>query len=284
MKYILSLGGLIALVTMQSTILSCAQSSEQVHVPYFFDASTRLTMPDIRSIKRLRFLTTVDFPPFNSIDYTGRLSGYNIDLLKAICAELNLENICQVEARPWDQLVDLLMNSQGDAIIAGLNNNQKLNKKLSFTPAYLKFPARFMALQSMTLNQINVDDLSNLTTGLLRNTVHEKLFKNYFPNARFVLFDDDNTLYQAVKKKDIQLAFCDGLAFSLYLNDTQSNDCCHFVGGPYIAPQYLNAGMRIAVARDNPQLLAALEYALQSLERKGKLNELYLRYFPIGFY
>ena len=40
-------------------------------IPYFWDAKERLTRPDLSAVTRLRFLTTIDFPPFNFIDSTG---------------------------------------------------------------------------------------------------------------------------------------------------------------------------------------------------------------------
>src|SRR3546814_16148214 len=63
-----------------------------------FDARERLPRPDLSNIVRLRILTTSDFPPFNFADQTGRLTGFHIDLAREICAELQIEAKCQIQA------------------------------------------------------------------------------------------------------------------------------------------------------------------------------------------
>lgn len=261
-----------------------AQSANNPGLPHFFDSQERLDRPDVTTLTRLRFLTTVDFPPFNFIDQTGRLSGYNIDLLRAICSELKLEQICQVEALPWDELVPHLQAQGGEAIIAGLSETPDTAKNLSFTQSYLRFPARFVAANNIDLQEPITEKLRKMKIGIVRGSAHEKLFAAYFPKLKWQPFDNEDALRAALKAKSIDLAFGDGMGFSLWLNDKQSEHCCHFVGKAYLAPQFLQSGMRIAVAKNNPQLVYALDYALEQLERKGKLTELYLRYFPVGFY
>ena len=253
-------------------------------LPHFFDSQERLNHPNLGTVQRLRFLTTVDFPPFNFIDKTGRLSGYNIDLLRAICMELKLEQVCEVEAVPWNELISHMNEHGGEAIIAGMNETPETAKSLIFTQSYLRFPARFVSSGNIALTEPVEKDLKKYKIGIVSKSAHEALFAAYFPEVKWQPFENDESLRAALKAKNIDLAFGDGMAFSQWLNDPQSENCCQFVGGAYIAPQFLQSGLRIAVSKDNPQLVEALNYALKSLERKGKLTELYLRYFPISFY
>ncbi|AQX27351.1 transporter substrate-binding domain-containing protein [Bartonella sp. Raccoon60] len=253
-------------------------------LPSFFNAHEHLIQPDIANIKRLRFVTTFDFPPFNFLDKTGHLAGYNADLLRAICVKLTLEKLCEVEVVPREELVNHLNSDEAEAMIAGLEETTEMHQYLAFTRTYLRFPARFVSDKSLNLNELISNKLEYLKSGFLINSAYEKLFHSYFPQAEWHGFDNRKMLYKALQDHEIDLIFDDGLALSLWVNDPQSMDCCHFVGGAYIAPQFLGAGMRIAVAKKNAHLVDILNYALKSLERDGKLTELYLRYFPISFY
>lgn len=283
--YKTSLSAIIALmVVVLCHGFSLAEEAPKHGLPRFFDAQERLNHPNLGTVTRLRFLTTVDFPPFNFIDKTGRLSGYNIDLLRAICTELKLEQVCEVEALPWDELIPHMNDHGGEAIIAGMNETPETAKSLSFTQSYLRFPARFVASGNISLAEPIVKSLKKYKIGIVRASAHEALFAAYFPDVKWQAFDNDDSLRQALKAKNIDLAFGDGMGFSQWLNDPASENCCYFIDDAYIAPQFLQSGLRIAVSKDNPQLADALNYALKSLERKGKLTELYLRYFPIGFY
>src|SRR5262245_29829699 len=89
-------------------------------IPNFWDTKERLAKPDLSELQRLRFLTTVDFPPFNFIDSSGRLSGFHVDLARAICRELQIVAKCQIQALPWAELEGTLGRKDGEAIIAGI--------------------------------------------------------------------------------------------------------------------------------------------------------------------
>ena len=189
-----------------------------------------------------------------------------------------------MEAVPWNELISHMNEHGGEAIIAGMNETPETAKSLIFTQSYLRFPARFVSSGNIALTEPIEKDLKKYKIGIVSKSAHEALFSAYFPEVKWQPFKNDESLRAALKAKNIDLAFGDGMAFSQWLNDPQSENCCQFVGGAYIAPQFLQSGLRIAVSKDNPQLVEALNYALKSLERKGKLTELYLRYFPISFY
>ncbi|WP_455482013.1 transporter substrate-binding domain-containing protein [Bartonella sp. B35(2025)] len=264
--------------------LPFANAETAGRLPLFFDSHSRLVQPDTTGITRLRFVTTFDFPPFNFLDKTGHLIGYNIDLLRAICSKLNLEKFCEVEVVPWEELVNHIKNGDADIIIAGLKETIETYQDLAFTRTYLRFPARFIASKLVNLGEPISDRLTHLNSGFLLKSVHEKLLHSYFPKAKRQGFKNRTELYKALQDKKIDLIFDDGFALSLWLNSPKSGDCCHFVGGTYLAPQLLGEGMRIAVAKENVKLVDMLNYALKALEADGKLVELYLRYFPVSFY
>ncbi|OLL55148.1 transporter substrate-binding domain-containing protein [Bartonella henselae] len=261
-----------------------AEAETAGKLPSFFNSHEHLVQPDTSGIIRLRFVTTVDFPPFNFLDKTGHLAGYNIDLLRAICSKLNLKKLCEVEVVPWEKLIDHVKNGNAEVIIAGLKETIKTHQDLVFTGSYLRFPARFIASQFVNFDEPISDKLTHLNSGILSKSAHEKLFRSYFPEAKWQGFKDRAELYKALQDHKIDLIFDDGFALSLWLNDPKSADCCYFVGGAYMAPQLLGRGMQLAIAKKNEQLVDILNYALKSLEDDGKLTELYLRYFPISFY
>jgi len=256
----------------------------KVFVPKFFDTAERFERPDLSTLTRLRFLTTVDFPPFNYIDRSGALSGYNIDLMRAICLELQVENLCQVEAVSWDELGSRLVQGGGEAVIAGFMPTEKNREQFSFSRVYMRFPARFIGLQNLKPTQNFAGFAKALKIGVVADTVHQKMLKAYFPDFQVETFKNDEALYKALQEQTIKIAFGDAMRFSHWLGSTNADNCCKFVSKAYYAADYLGEGMRIAVNGKNNVLTSAFDYALQSLERKGKLTELYLRYFPIGFY
>jgi len=297
-------------------ILDFPPFSTAVTVPKFFDSRERLPRADLSGLSRLRFLTSADFFPFNYVDGNQNLAGYHVDLARALCAELQLENICSIAAAPWEELETRLQAGEADALIAGLASTAQNRAYLSFSHAYMRFPARFLGRADSKIardseNFLRLDyDFSEflrlrspgLRTGVIGGSAHEKMLRDYFAarplaessrNAghamQFVPFANQAALIAALKAGQVDLAFGDGFHFALLLNAQRGEkDRLIFMGGAYPGIGYLGQGLRLAAAKNAggaaAQLIPAFNYALQQLERKGKLAELYLRYFPIGFY
>ena len=253
-------------------------------IPNFWDSKERLQKPDLSGLQRLRFLTTVNFPPFDFLDADGRLTGFNVDLARAICAELGILDKCQVQALPFGELGPALEKGDGEAVIAGLAVTGKSREEFAFSRPYLRFPARFIMPKATALSEPIHSKIAGLRIGVIAGSAHERMLRAYFPDVKPVTFTRQDWLYESLRDRKIDGAFGDGMRFSFWLAGTDSKGCCRFAGGPYLAPEYLGDGMAIAVAKDDFALAAAFDYALREITVKGKFAELYLRYFPVSFY
>ncbi len=252
--------------------------------PSFINQKERLPSPSLQTLSRLRLITTVDFPPFNMLSDRGQLSGYNVDLAKALCRQLGVDDICQIEAVPWDELEERLLGGQAEAIIAGWKPTDANREQFAFTRSYMRLPARFGTTNAEVFNGDPAAATRGKEVGVIAGTAHEQLLKSYFPEAVAKPYADASLMLADLKGGKISVVFHDGMALSLWLNGPEGHACCTFAGGPYLAPQFLGSGLSIAVAQQNAPLVNAFNNALQALQQKGTLTELYLRYFPNSFY
>lgn len=253
-------------------------------MPFFRDARETLPKPDIASLPRLRFLTTTDFRPFNFLDDQGRLTGFHIDLARAICAELGIVERCEIQALPWAELEPALQKGDGEAVLAGIAVTAQSRRSLAFTRPYLRFPARFVAPRASSLPEPLATAIQGRRIGVLSETAHERLLRERFGLSDVHVFDDQDAMLDALADGRLDAAFGDGLRLAGWLGTPQGSGCCAFVGGPYIAPDYLGEGLAIATKPADTTLQAALDWALLQVAIKGTFAELYLRYFPIGFF
>lgn len=261
-----------------------AVRAAEPQVPMLWDAKERLPKPDLSALPRLRFLTTTDFPPFNFLDGAGRLSGFHIDLARAICSELAIAEKCQIQALPWAELDAALQKGEGEAIIAGIATTRDSRSKYVFSRSYLQFPARFIMPKGKAVTEPIFDRLKGKRVGVIAGSAHEQMLRDYFTSVGVVSYDRPERLYGDLKAGKIDAVFGDGMRLSFWLAGAEAAGCCRFAGGPYLAPEYLGSGMAIAAKADNPALAAAFDYALQEISVKGVFAELYLRYFPVSFF
>jgi polar amino acid transport system substrate-binding protein len=266
-------------------LFSTAQGlSAGPRIPDFWDARERLAKPDLSTLKRLRFLTTVDFPPFNFLDAQGRLAGFHVDLARAICRELQVLDRCEIQALPWGDLKGALAGKEGEAILAGIAITPETRKNYAFSSVYLQFPARFVMPKAAMRGEPLYRALAGLKIGVIAGSAHERMLRDDFPAVKAVPYTDEARLRSDLRQGRIAGIFGDGMKLGFWLGGADAAGCCAFAGGPYLAPSYLGQGLAAAVSPDDPQLVAAINYALHEIGVKGTFAELYLRYFPVSFY
>ena len=269
---------------------SSVQAAEPVReLPLAFDVRERIAKPDLGGLARLRFLTTVDFPPFNFIDQSQKLSGFHIDLAREICRILDIEAKCQIQAVTFEELQPALEDGQGEAVIAGVAMTDELRQRFAFTRPFLRLPARFATRLSPGAGggaggKAELSAVLAKPIGVVAGTTHEAMLKAFFPAATAQVFPDRAAMLQALKAGEVNAVFSDGLQLSFWAASADAAACCRLVDGAYVSEHFLGEGLAIMNRKGDPALTQALDHALLELTRSGRLNEIYLRYFPTGIY
>ena len=262
--------------------LSPHARAQDVATVNFWDQHQRLAKPPVPKLERLRFLTSVDYPPFNFLDPRGRLGGFNVDLVKAACEELGLLDRCQIEARPFADLVPALLRGEAEAVIAGVAITAENRKNLAFTESYFRYPARFVTRKDASLAEPVTASVAAKKVGVVDGSAHFAMLKAFFPAATRIAFDRRELALAALRKGEIDAVFGDGVGLSFWLESDAAGGCCSFSGGPYLSRHFLGEGLSMAVAQDNAELARALDYAIGQVIAKRHFSELMLRYFPIS--
>lgn len=230
----------------------------------------------------LRFLTTSGFPPFNFYDEDGVLTGFNVDLARAICLELDVT--CEVFEKPWEELLPSLGRSEADAVIAGHAVTAQALQRVSFSDRYFHTPGRFASRRQARDLEATPEGLEGKRIAVASGTAHEAFIREYFRGSRVLVYDNADIAREALKAGEVDVVFDDAISLSFWINGTVSEQCCSFKGGAYLEPKYFGDGVAIALAKDDPQLKAAIDAALANVRANGRFAELVTRYFPYRLY
>jgi polar amino acid transport system substrate-binding protein len=257
-------------------------AAQTITVPNFWDPQHRLERPDTTSLRILRFTTEDDYPPFDFALPDGSLAGFNVDLARAICDELRVA--CTVQARRWDTIIDAIEKGLNDAAVASIAITPRNRQRVDFTEPYYRTPARFVTKTTSDLVDALPETLAGRTVGVEARTAHEAYLRTFFADANLRTFENPAALHSALKRGEVDAAFGDGVSLAVWLNGTDAANCCVFKGGPYTESRFFGDGVGIAVRKNNVALRRILDYALKRLTERGVYADLYLKYFPIGFY
>ena len=249
-------------------------------VPGFWDPRRRPERPDLSRISIIRFLTETDYPPFNYAGPDGTPAGFNVDLARLICEEINVA--CTIQQRRYDTLIASLNSNNGDAVIASIAETPDMRRQVDFSDPYYRTPARFVARRDLALDVVRPEALEGRKIAVVAGTAHEAYLKTLFTEAELHPYPNADIARDALKKGEVDLLFGDGISLAFWLNGTDSGNCCEFRGGPYMESRFFGEGVGIAVRRGNDLLRQAFNWALFRLWEKGRFTDLWLRYFPIS--
>jgi polar amino acid transport system substrate-binding protein len=259
---------------------NAAAPSRAVVVPGFWDPRRRPERPDLSRLQSIRFLTDLDYPPFDYAGPDGNPAGFNVDLARLICDEIKVA--CTIQARPFATLLDALNDNQGDAVIASIAATPDTRKRADFSDPYYRTPARFAARIDSPIGDVLPELVAGKKIAVVAGTSHEAYLKQMFTQADIHSYPNADAARAALKEGQVDLLFGDGIALSFWLNGTSSGGCCAFRGGPFLDDRFFGEGVGIAVKRGNALLRQAFNWSLFQIWEKGSFTDLWLRYFPIS--
>jgi polar amino acid transport system substrate-binding protein len=251
-----------------------------VRVPGFWDPRRRPERPDLSRITVLRFLTEVDYPPFNFAGPDGHPQGFNVDLARMMCEEVKLA--CTMQMRRFETLITALNANQADAAIASIAATVEMRGKVDFSDPYYRTPARFVARRDSPIDEPLPEKLEGKKVAVVAGTAHEAYLKALFTEVEVRAYPSSDVARLALRKGDVDLMFGDAISLAFWLNGTDSENCCSFRGGPYMDSRYFGEGIAIVVKKGNDTVRLALNWALFRVWEQGRFTDLWLRYFPIS--
>lgn len=254
--------------------------AEPIALPGFWDPRRRPERPDLSRITLIRFLTEIDYPPFNYAGPDGNPAGFNVDLARMVCEELKIP--CTIQMRRFDTLLDALDQNRGDAVMASIAVTPEMRRRVDFSDPYYRTPARFAARREIAVDDLRPERLEGKEVAVVAGTAHEAYLKALFTEADVRAYESGELARDALRRGDVDLLFGDGISLAFWLNGTDSQNCCMFRGGPFIESRYFGEGVGIAVKRGNDTLRLAFNWALFRLWERGRFSDLWLRYFPIS--
>jgi polar amino acid transport system substrate-binding protein len=193
-------------------------------VPGFWDPRRRPERPDLSRIQSIRFLTELDYPPFDYAGPDGNPAGFNVDLARLICEELRTS--CTVQMRRFDTLFDALGENRGDAAIASIAVTPEARRKIDFTDPYYRPVARFVATRDGAIADVAPERLEGKKIAVVAGTAHEQYLRTLFTEAEVRPFKTDEEARDALKRQQVDVLFGDGFGLAFWLNGTDSAGCC----------------------------------------------------------
>lgn len=105
---------------------------------------------------KVTIATEGEFRPWNFTKPDGTLDGYEIDLIKVLCAHMKVE--CTTVVQSFDGMIPALNAGKFDAIISGMSATAKREEVIAFSDSYGSTGQTFATLKSDPLATLPLKD------------------------------------------------------------------------------------------------------------------------------
>ena len=214
------------------------------------------------------------YPPFNTKDTSGNVVGFDIDIAKALCAEMKVE--CTVVTQDWDGMIPALQNKKFDFVAASMSITEERLKVVNFTDPYYRNKLQYVGKKGMPLD-ISPAALKGKSIGAQRATIAAEWLEKNVPGASTKLYDTQENAWL-----DLDAGRTDAVLADVFLSydwlQSPTGKNFEYKGDPVFDDDKIG----IAVRKQDTALLARLNTALKTIIDNGTYDKINAKYFPFS--
>ncbi|MGF1657894.1 MAG: transporter substrate-binding domain-containing protein [Rubrimonas sp.] len=221
------------------------------------------------------------YPPFSWTNDAGEVEGFDIDIARALCAEMGAE--CRMVATEWDAILPALEEGKCDAIVASMAITEARRQRVDFSAKYQQTPIRFAAAADAGLEDTPAG-LAGKRVCIQRGTIHQDYLEAKFPEAELALYPTQEEAFLDLGVGRCDAAMADALALESGFLDTVQGSGFAMFGRNHLDPALHGEGAGIAVRKTDPDLRDRFSAAIAAIRANGVFAEINDRYFGFDVY
>ena len=248
-------------MTLRSTLAAAALSATALIT---FNGLARADgLADIQKAGTLKVGVFEDFPPFSSVGADMALKGYDIDvaqkLADALKVKLELVGITGQNRIPY-------LNAHRADVLMSVGKNPEREKVIAFTQAYAPYYIAVIGPKAVTVT--GAADLADKSISVNRGTLEDTSLTAAAPKSADIRrFDNYSAVIQAFLSGQVQLMATG--------NDVGAQVLAkHTDLAPEQKFQLLSSPDHLAINKDEPALMKAIDDAVATMRQDGSLDKI----------
>ena len=222
----------------------------------------------------IRIATEGAYPPFNFIDASGEVQGFDVEIANALCEEMDAN--CELVTQDWDGIIPGLIAGRYDAIIASMSITPERQEAVSFSGPYYSNKLQFIAPKD---SDFGPGDASGSTVGAQRATIAAQWLEENVPDADIRLYDTQENAYLDLETNRLDAVLADVYVSYEWL-DSDEGATYEFKGEPV----YDDDKIAVAVRKNDAALAERFSEAIEAIRADGTYQAINANYFPFDIY
>lgn len=221
------------------------------------------------------------YPPFNNLEADGSLTGFDIDVAKALCEEMKVT--CEFVTQDWDGIIPALQAKKFDAIIASMSITAERKEKVSFSKKYYNTPPAIAVPKDSTITEATEAALAGKMLGAQSSTTHANYAEAHMKGAELKLYPTSDEYKLDISNGRIDAVIDDVVVLSQWVK-SDAGSCCKILGTLPVDPEINGEGAGIAVRKGEEALADRFTAAIDGIRKSGKYEEINKKYFDFDVY
>lgn len=225
------------------------------------------------SEKVYRVAMNAEFAPFESLNTTNQVEGFDVDLVNAIAKAGNFK--VEFKHQPWDSLFPALGNGDIDFLASAITITDDRKQTMDFTKPYFEITQVILVPKGKEIK--SVEDLKKankvgVVTGNTGDFAASKILGNESP--KIARFENLPLLIKDLESGGLDAVVSDSAVVANYVKNNSDK------GFSMVAvPDFDIENYGIAVRKGDTATLNMLNDALERVRSTGEYDQIYSKYF-----
>ncbi len=222
------------------------------------------------------------YPPFTSLDASGKWVGWEVEFADAICKEAKLD--CVVTPVAWDGIIPALTAKKIDIIVGSMSITPERLKTIDFSDKYYNTPTSVIGNKDEKFDA-SPEGLAGKILGVQVSTIHADYAKKHFGDkaAEIKEYQTQDEADQDLAAGRVDAVQADAIALGAFLK-SDAGKCCDIKGNVADDPAILGAGVGIGLRKEDTALKAKLNDAIKAIRANGTYDTFSKKYFDFDIY
>jgi len=215
-----------------------------------------------------------NYPPFSKMGPDGQLGGFDIDIARALCAEMGVS--CKLVQQEWDGMMPALRAKKFDMVVASMTMSPERLKAADFSDPYYDVPSRWVA-RAGAFKDASPAALKGKRIIVLRNSPRAKYVAERYKDSDVLLVARETDVYLELAAGRGDIGFGSSVVSGdAFLKVPQGRG--HAQVGPMVTIDG-GGGVGVAFRKGDDALRLRVNAALKAIKANGTYKQLADRYF-----
>lgn len=224
------------------------------------------------------------YPPFSTLDASGKWGGWEVEFIDAICAEAQLD--CVITPIAWDAIIPSLTSQKIDVIMSSMSITEKRLQTIDFSDKYYSDNGYAIATAKGAAIEPTFDGLKDKVLGVQVSTNGQIYASKHLTDivSEMKTYQTLDELTQDLAAGRVDAVLASRISLSAFLRSEQGRACCELKGMAPEDPEFAVRGVGAGLRKGDAELKQKINAAIKVIRDSGQYDEITRKYFDFDIY